>query len=143
MYDISDELSAIYPDFHCSIEYNETIKDEGLLTIMANPRLLKAALLNLMVNCSQYSSDGTAKIILSVESNRLKIEYINTGTTININEQQYLFQHFFRGENSKGKKGFGLGLVLVHKILSLHHGGIEYTVEGSNTNKFTMFLPLS
>jgi K+-sensing histidine kinase KdpD len=96
-----------------------------------------------MVNCSQYSSDGTARIILSVESHQLKIEYINTGTTINIDEQQYLFQHFFRGENSKGKKGFGLGLVLVHKILALHNGSVKYSVEGDNTNKFTMFLPLS
>jgi len=143
LYDISDELSLVYPDFHCSIEYNETIQDEALLTILANPRLLKAALLNLMVNCSQYSSDGTANITLSVESNQLKIEYINTGTTINIDEQQYLFQHFFRGENSKGKKGFGLGLVLVHKILALHNGSVNYSVEDDSTNKFTMFLPLS
>ncbi|MEI8112658.1 MAG: HAMP domain-containing sensor histidine kinase [Bacteroidia bacterium] len=143
LYDISDELSAVYPDFHCSIEYDQTIEDESMLTIMANPRLLKAALLNLMVNCSQYSFDGSAKIKISVESARLNIEYSNTGATINVDEQQYLFQHFFRGENSKGKKGFGLGLVLVHKILSLHHGGIQYSVEGSNTNKFTMFLPLS
>jgi len=62
---------------------------------------------------------------------------------INLDEQQYLFQHFFRGENSKGKRGFGLGLVMVHKILSLHNGQINYTVEEPETNKFTILLPLS
>jgi signal transduction histidine kinase len=143
LYDISDELSAIYPAFRCSIEYDSSIEDEKMLTVSANPRLLKAAMSNLMLNCSQYSFDGSAKIILSVDDKSLQIEYINNGIPINVEEQQYLFQHFFRGENSKGKKGFGLGLVLVHKILTLHNGGINYTVEGTNTNKFTMFLPLS
>jgi signal transduction histidine kinase len=143
LYDISDELSAIYPNFRYSIEYDSIIEDEKMLTISANPRLIKAALSNLMLNCSQYSFDGSAKIILSVDDKILKIEYINNGIPINTEEQQYLFQHFFRGENSKGKKGFGLGLVLVHKILALHNGQINYTVEGTNTNKFTILLPLS
>jgi len=143
LYDISDELGAIYPAFRCSIEYSENIEDEAMLTIQANPRLLKVALSNLMINCSQYSSDGNAKIILSVENKFLKIEYINSGLPINLDEQQYLFQHFFRGENSKGKRGFGLGLVMVHKILSLHNSQINYTVEEPETNKFTILLPLS
>ena len=143
LYDISDELGAIYPDFRCSIEYSENIEDEAMLTIQANPRLIKVALSNLLLNCSQYSSDGNAKIVLSVENKFLKIEYINSGVPINLEEQQYLFQHFFRGENSKGKRGFGLGLVMVHKILSLHNGRINYSVEEPETNKFTILLPLS
>jgi signal transduction histidine kinase len=143
LYDISDELGAIYPAFRCSIEYSENIEDEAMLTIQANPRLLKVALSNLLLNCSQYSSDGNAKIVLSVKDKFLKIEYINNGLPINLDEQQYLFQHFFRGENSKGKRGFGLGLVMVHKILSLHNGQINYTVEEPETNKFTILLPLS
>lgn len=143
LYDISDELGAIHPAFRCSIEYSPNIEDEAMLTIQANPRLIKVALSNLLLNCSQYSSDGNAKIVLSVEDKFLKIEYINNGLPINLDEQQYLFQHFFRGENSKGKRGFGLGLVMVHKILSLHNGQINYTVEEPQTNKFTILLPLS
>ena len=143
LYDISDELSAIYPDFRCSIEYEDSIEDESSLTILANPKLIKVALSNLMVNCLQYSADGTAKIVLALKNSFLQIEYSNKGMPINQEEQQYLFQHFFRGENSKGKRGFGLGLVIVHKIITLHNGQIEYSVEGTNTNKFTLILPLS
>ena len=143
LYDISDELGAIHPAFRCSIEYSPNIEDEAMLTVQANPRLIKVALSNLLLNCSQYSSDGNAKIVLSVEGKFLKIEYINNGLPINLDEQQYLFQHFFRGENSKGKRGFGLGLVMIHKILSLHNGQINYTVEEPQTNKFTILLPLS
>lgn len=143
LYDISAELSAIYPDFRCAIEYDETIDDEASLTIQANPKLIKVALSNLMINCLQYSSDGNVKIILSLNDKFLQIEYFNIGKPISADEQQYLFQHFFRGENSKGKRGFGLGLVMVHKILSLHKGQINYSVEGVDTNKFRLILPLS
>lgn len=143
LYDISDELGTIYPNFRYSIEYGSTIEDEAMLTIQANPRLIKVALSNLMLNCSQYSSDANAKIILSVNEKFLQIDYLNKGLPINADEQQYLFQHFFRGENSKGKRGFGLGLVMVQKILSLHNGRINYSVEEPETNKFTILLPLS
>jgi signal transduction histidine kinase len=143
LYDISDELSSVYTDFKCSIEYDQGIEDELYLTVHANPKLMKVALSNLILNCLQYSYDGNAKIVLSIEEDFLKIEFINLGVTINATEQQYLFQHFFRGQNSVGKRGFGLGLVLVQRILTLHNGRIIYTVEGTNANKFTVFLPLS
>jgi signal transduction histidine kinase len=54
-----------------------------------------------------------------------------------------LFQHFFRGDNSQGKRGFGLGLVLVNKIVQLHGGEIQYESPENALNKFTLFFPLS
>jgi signal transduction histidine kinase len=96
-----------------------------------------------MINCVQYSYDGNVKIILALNNPFLQIEYLNKGKPINPDEQQYLFQHFFRGENSKGKRGFGLGLVMVHKILALHNGQINYSVDDTDTNKFSLLLPLS
>lgn len=143
LYDITDELSALYPDFCCSIEYADSIDDEANLTVPGNSKLIKVALSNLMINSLQYSSDGNVKIILAQKDKFLEIEYLNKGKTINPDEQQYLFQHFFRGENSKGKRGFGLGLVMVHKILTLHNGQINYTTEDTDTNKFSVLLPLS
>ncbi|HEY4784619.1 MAG TPA: HAMP domain-containing sensor histidine kinase [Bacteroidales bacterium] len=143
LFDISDELSTIHSFYKFSIEYNDMIEDERALTVLANPRLLKAALSNLMFNCSQYSNDGNARIIISTAKEKLQIDFINNGMPISIEEQQYLFQHFFRGQNSKGKRGFGLGLVFVHKIVSLHKGQIKYSIDGTNTNIFTIIFSLS
>ena len=142
LYDISGELSSLYPDFRCSIDYEESVDDEASLTILANPKLMKVALSNLMVNCIQYSFDGNVRILLSLKDQFLQIKYFNKGKTISADEQQYLFQHFFRGENSKGKRGFGLGLVMVNKILLLHRGQINYSIEDAETNIFTLLLPL-
>lgn len=142
IYDLTDDISLINPSFQFSIEYNLQNEDEKQLTVSANRRLLKAAISNLMINCVQYSSDEKAKIIIDSELNNIKLHVINNGGTLSLSEEQYLFQHFFRGENSHGKRGFGLGLVFVHKILSLHKGEIFYSAS-YNLNTFTIVLPLS
>ncbi|HEX7584568.1 MAG TPA: HAMP domain-containing sensor histidine kinase [Prolixibacteraceae bacterium] len=142
IFDVADELSSLYPDFQFSVEYSGA-EDEHSLVVLANVRLLKAAISNLMVNCAQYSNMNKAKIILSTQNDKLMIDFENKGPVISEAENQYLFQHFFRGESSKGKKGFGLGLVFIHKIMTIHGGAISYASKNNDTNIFTLSLPLS
>lgn len=142
IFDLVDELGGLHPDFRFSVEYQQHTDDEKDLTVQGNPRLLKAAFSNLMMNCIQYSSDRQARILIRSHIDTLQVDIVNEGAVIREKEKQYLFQHFFRGENSKGKRGFGLGLVFVHKILSLHNGRISYTTPGGHTNIFTVTLPL-
>ena len=140
IFDVAGEISSIYPDFQFAVEYSDT-DDENNLMVPANVRLLKAVLSNLMVNCAQYSNTNKAKIILSNEENQLMIGFENKGTVISEAENQYLFQHFFRGESSIGKKGFGLGLVFVQKIMTIHGGNVSYSSRNNDTNIFTISLP--
>jgi signal transduction histidine kinase len=142
IFDVADELKNIYPDFKFLIEYTQT-EDENNLIISANAPLLKAALMNLMLNCIQYSDDKKAKITIGNKPERIELTFENKGSVITKNENQFLFQLFFRGENSKGKRGFGLGLVFVQKILALHNGNISYYSHNSTSNIFTISLPLS
>jgi signal transduction histidine kinase len=142
IYDLTDELNSLHPDFLFSIEYDLQKEEESLLTILANPRLIRAAILNLMLNSAQYSTNNKARIIITNELNNLKLLFINDGNLLTPKEQQYLFQHFFRGENSQGKRGFGLGLVFVYKILVLTGGKISYSVD-NNLNTFIITIPLS
>jgi signal transduction histidine kinase len=142
IFDIADELKVVYPNFRFSIDYTQT-EDENSLILPANSRLLKAALMNLMLNCIQYSDDEKARISIGNKPNRLEIIFENKGVVISPNETQFLFQHFFRGKNSKGKRGFGLGLVFVQKILALHNGSISYYTSNNNSNIFTISIPIS
>lgn len=142
IFDVADELKNIYPDFQFSIEYVQT-EDENNLMLSANAHLLKAALMNLMLNSIHYSDDKKAKIIIGNKPESIEITFENNGAVITKNENQFLFQHFFRGENSKGKRGFGLGLVFVQKILALHNGNVSYHSRNSTSNIFTISLPLS
>ncbi|MFT3946908.1 MAG: HAMP domain-containing sensor histidine kinase [Agriterribacter sp.] len=141
IFDVADELQHIYDGFLFSIEYETESENE--LIIPANAGLLRSALSNLMQNAIFYSSDDKASIKFINAQNTIRISIENNGDIITENEHQYLFQHFFRGENSKGKRGFGLGLVLVHKIIALHNGTITYQSVDNTANIFIITLPLS
>lgn len=141
IFDIAEELRNVYSDCVFSIEY-ET-ESEHALTIRANAGLIKPAFINLMQNAILYSNDNRAKVRLSNTGCTVLVSIENKGNVITKEENQYLFQHFFRGENSNGKRGFGLGLVLVHKIIALHKGTITYQSPGNAYNIFAITLPLS
>ncbi len=142
IFDTIDELGQLYPDFEFSLDYMGPTDNEGFLTIQGSARLLKAAFTNLMLNSIHYSSNNEGNIHLITSENELQIEFINQGPIITSDEQKYLFQHFFRGKNSKGKSGFGLGLVFIHKIITQHHGSISYTTDEKNLNNFSVVFPL-
>ena len=143
IFDLVDELNMLYPGFQFSVDYAQAVDDENTLTVTGNQRLIKAAFSNLMLNCLQYSNDNHGSILISPNSNKLSIEFTNFGPVLKENEKPYMFQHFFRGENSKGKRGFGLGLVFIRKIIMMHEGEVFYTTKDQNTNTFTIILPLS
>lgn len=143
IFDLMDTFTAIHPEFQFALEYSDSMLNERNLAVEVNDRLFKSALSNLMQNCIQYSRDARAKIMITPGRNNITVDFTNRGTVLSKKEQPFLFQHFFRGENSKGKSGFGLGLVFISKILALHGGNVSYSSDGEDTNTFTIVLPLS
>jgi signal transduction histidine kinase len=142
LFDISEELGLLCPDYVFSFDYDDAVTaDEERMVITGNRRLLHSALMNLMLNAVMYSCDLQAAIRLTATDQRLSLSFQNRGDIISPDEQRFLFQHFFRGGNSKGKRGFGLGLVLIHKVISLHGGEVSYTAVGEHTNVFEVRLP--
>ena len=143
IFDIVEEVKILNESFQFEVSIDEHIESEQGLIIAGNKKLLRLAIMNLVMNCIQYSSNGRAIIAIYNQSNQLIIEFINLGPTILEEERQYIFQHFFRGKNSKGKRGFGLGLVLINKILLLYKGETSYDSIHDTTNIFRIKLPLS
>lgn len=143
IFDIAENLKMIYPNFTFFIDYSNTTTHENQLTIKGNELLIKTAFTNLFKNAIQYNTTLNANILISSNSDSLEIKIQNEGDVIDEEEYQYLFQHFFRGQNSKGKNGFGLGLVYVYKIISLHGGNIVYNSKQNTLNQFKISLPLS
>lgn len=140
IFDVIEELKILNPSFRFEIVLDESIRDEENLVVNGNQKLLRLAMVNLAVNCQQYSDDNEAKIVLAHEEEAIRIDFVNHGNTILPEEQQYIFQHFFRGRNSAGKRGFGLGLVMIDKILSLHQAKISYFTPDKHTNVFEIRL---
>ncbi|WP_072318369.1 HAMP domain-containing sensor histidine kinase [Sinomicrobium oceani] len=143
IFDLVEELNLLFPDHGFHVTYAAIPEDDSVLTVSANERLLRAAFSNLMLNSIHYGSNHRTQIRITTFRGTVKVDIINTGKVIAETEKQYLFRHFFRGDNSRGKPGFGLGLVFIHKIMQLHRGSIAYNSENGDTNIFTVILPLS
>ncbi len=142
IFDVLAEYRILEENFVFTVEVDDKIRNEDSLTVLCNRKLIRLALMNLVNNCAQYSDSGTARISLSNTNDYLNIAFISTGDIVLVEERQFIFQRFYRGLNSKGKSGFGLGLVLTGKIMQLHKGYIEYESPSGNMNVFNMGLPL-
>lgn len=143
LFDIIESLNVINPTFNFEIEYTNNDFDESCLLLHTNKQLMKQAFINLLNNSVAYSNDNKASIKIDCSSAyTLNIFISNSGTTIDKEEEKYLFNHFFRGENSRGKTGFGLGLVLTQRIISFAKGNIQYQSTGNNVNTFLVSFPL-
>jgi two-component system, OmpR family, sensor histidine kinase ArlS len=138
-FDVIEELNAIYTDFRFEVNYAPDEINESRLIINLNPILIRQAIQNLLTNCVSYSNNSKAEIIIDSSSEgELKIQIINSGEPISTEEENFLFKHFFRGNNSVGKIGFGLGLVLTKKIMELNSATITYSNPSDNMNVFEL-----
>lgn len=138
IFDCISEVNSIYPDFNFEVNFTPNNFNENTLTIQANEPLIKQAFLNLMMNSVHYSDNQKAKITFDCDSDNLTISISNSGKTLSEEEHKFLFSHFFRGENSQNKQGFGLGLVLSQKIFTIHNTTIEYYSKEKSENVFVV-----
>ncbi|ASZ12131.1 HAMP domain-containing histidine kinase [Chitinophaga pendula] len=113
-----------------------------LPAIFADIALTERVLQNLLDNAFKFTPDGGhISIILSKEINGVKVQVADTGVGITTEDQQYIFERYKQlDKESSAKKGMGIGLAIVKKILELHHSTIDVVSErGKGTTfKFTM-----
>jgi len=138
--DIVNEIGSLNPSFYFDIQYTQTDIDENNLYLKGNRMLIKLAFYNILNNCINYSDNDTALINIDAQSRLLAIQISNSGPIIESEEQKLLFDYYFRGKNSEGKTGFGLGLVLAKKIFNLFRGSIKYFSPAENVNHFTVYF---
>ena len=141
LYEAIDQIKIHYPDSHIQVNFTSVPDNDGLLSVMGNEVLLMSALQNLLKNACHYSEDNEVTIMIDAQANGMCINFENNGKQLSDDEMQRLFIPFFRGENSVHKKGFGLGLSIVQRIVSLHKGSIRYTAVNDRVNRFSLIFP--
>lgn len=141
IFDGIDELQTLYPDFVFEVNYIPAQPNDNALIIYGNEMLIRQVFQNLLSNCISYSTNHKSEIRIDTsDEGKLKISVMNKGIPVSKEEEKYLFTHFFRGENSRDKIGFGLGLTLTKTIVELHNGSISYSSHDKNTILFEVIF---
>jgi len=79
---------------------------------------------NLIENAFKYGDGKRLAITFSEEDYCLLIHIYNSGIPVSDDELSHLFESFYRGSNTKGKSGNGLGLYICNEIMKKMNGDI-------------------
>lgn len=105
-----------------------------------DPRLIKQALLNLMINAVQAIDSGGELIVrLSCRWNMAVIEVIDTGRGMNAENVSKAFQVYYSTKDG----GSGLGLATSRRIIRASGGTIDVESEPGKGTRFVISLPLA
>ncbi len=117
-------------------------EDEELLHMKGDEKLVLTAIKNLLENACKFSTHKTALACIQTEGKWIVIKVSNEGKGIPEADIPYIFQPFFRAENTASSKGYGIGLSLVERIVLLHNGQISVKSELNGTTEFTLRFPM-
>ena len=112
--------------------------------VVADPRLLRQATLNLAVNAAKFTNEGEIRISATENAEAgLDIAVSDTGIGIDEADQTRIFEPFtqIEGAYSRNNGGVGLGLALVRKIADLHDARISVESTPGQGSTFTISLP--
>lgn len=112
---------------------------EGI-EVRADPQLMEAILLNLLLNAGQALGPGPGRIVLRAEggpARTVRISVRDNGPGIAEEVLNRLFKPFFTTKT----RGTGLGLTLVRKYVRVMGGRIEVQTRAGEGTVFTVVLP--
>jgi PAS domain S-box-containing protein len=116
-----------------------------LPAVPANQRSMEEVLTNLITNAIKYSPENTGvRISASLENEYLKICVEDSGYGIPEEDQERIFDRFYRvkDKNTREMIGTGLGLAIVKSIVEAHHGSIRVQSTVGHGSTFTLLLPV-
>ena len=97
---------------------------------------------NLLSNAIKFTEDGGVSLTTDYTDGVLAITVEDTGTGMTEEEQQRVFGAFERLSNAAAKDGFGLGLAIVHNIVTMLSGKIRLESEKGKGSRFTVEIPM-
>jgi excisionase family DNA binding protein len=115
------------------------------LWLMGDGQRLEQVLHNLIGNAIKYSpAGGAVRVELGQRGDRLCLAVRDQGIGIPAADIPRLFTRFYRASNVSERhiSGFGMGLAIVHAIVTQHAGTVQVESAAGSGSTFTVDLPL-
>jgi Na+/proline symporter/nitrogen-specific signal transduction histidine kinase len=113
------------------------------LVVPGDPQLLQQVFVNLLTNAADASPAGATVTIHAAngDDERIRIEVIDEGAGIDPEHTDRVFDPFFTTKDVG--EGTGLGLSLIHSIVSEHGGSISIAPRSGQGTRVTVYLPVA
>lgn len=111
--------------------------------VCADRGRLEQVLLNLLQNALRHTpAGGIVAITAAADNDQVRLSVADTGVGIPPEEQPLVFQRFFRGDSSRAREtgGAGLGLALVHELVTAMGGAVTLESKPGRGSRFTIVL---
>ncbi len=142
---LSQMLVEIQPLAHDNGISIESLLHEHPLFIRVDPERIKRAVDNLLINALKFSvKPGVIRVVLSDRDRYVALFIQNEGEAITKEQEQKLFERFYKIDESRTsmnpQDGAGLGLSITRSIVE-RHGGKVYLEHSEGRFNFGVELP--
>lgn len=110
--------------------------------VKADPSALEQVAWNLFENALKYGhDDNVIDVSVSANNGQVIITVRDRGAGIRSDDLPRVFDQFYRGQTGQQRRGFGLGLAYVQKVIVAHGGHISVNSEPGKGAEFRVYLP--
>lgn len=137
---VFDQLGPIIRD-----KGQQVVKElEPMFSIEIDGVLIQEVILNLVENASKYTPPkGEIRVRTQEVDDKVIFSVQDNGPGISKEDQERIFEKFFRGQAQAHTKGTGLGLFLVKYFVELHGGNVFLESQSGQGTRVGFTLPLN
>lgn len=121
-----------------------TVEGDGNFMVFADRYRMIQVITNYLSNAIKYSNQSKEVILsISAADNMVTVAVKDNGLGISKKHLPYVFDRFFRLEQSRNIEGIGLGLYLCRQIIHGHNGQVWVESQVNEGSTFFFSLPLT
>jgi len=124
-----------------NLQFKVTV--EPGVSLLSSDLYVREILQNFITNAIKYTDEGSVTIAAEAIDKGVRFSVKDTGIGISKQDQERVFDKFFRSEDFRTRKanGTGLGLYVTMKLARLIHAEIDLHSELNKGSTFTIFIP--
>jgi len=142
--DLPELVADVVTDMQGMLKTGQTVQLAlgNLGRVWLDPSLLRKVMVNLLSNAIKYSGpDSVVTVTGGQADNQITLTVEDQGVGISADDQEHLFERFFRAKNVTNVPGTGLGLHIVAKYIELMGGTVALSSELGQGTTITLTLP--
>lgn len=113
------------------------------ISYYGNPELLEQVWLNLLNNAMKFTPEnGEISLAAGYENGYCFVSISDNGAGMDRETAAHIFEKYYQGNAGRAKGGNGIGLSIVHRIVTLCGGHVEVTSSPGAGSVFKVVLPV-